>query len=127
MKEKKSAIVERIDTLLGERKQSRKALIGLGGIKSVQTITDWSERGTLPRADVALAIADYFGVSVRWLLTGKDEQGLSRDERNLLSYWDCLTEDNRRMLLAWLDMTLTVQDESGKPARTEPGKKEIPA
>jgi hypothetical protein len=31
------------------------------------------------------------------------------------------------MLLAWLDTTLTVQDESGEPARTEPGKKEIPA
>jgi hypothetical protein len=36
------------------------------------------------------------------------------------------------MLLAWFDMTLTVQDEStqqkrGEPARTEPEKKDIPA
>jgi transcriptional regulator with XRE-family HTH domain len=118
MKEKKSAIVVRIDALLSERKQTRKVLVGLGGIKSVQTITDWSERGTIPRADVALALADYFGVSVRWLLTGKDEQGLSRDERNVVAMYRCLTDDNQRVIQVTLNAMLSVP---------EVGKKEISA
>jgi transcriptional regulator with XRE-family HTH domain len=118
MKKKKSAIVVRIDTLLNELGQNRKVLVGLGGIKSVQTITDWNERGTIPRADVALAIADYLGVSVRWLLTGEDEKGLSRDERNLLAKYGCLTEDNRRVIQATMDAMMAVPEE---------GEKEIPA
>jgi transcriptional regulator with XRE-family HTH domain len=119
-------IVKRIDEILQKKSMVRKSVLSALGLNP-SSFTDWSKRGTIPSADKALAVADYLGVSLRWLLTGEDEHGLSRDERNLLSYWDCLTEDNRRMLLAWLDTTLTVQDESGGPARTEPGKKEIPA
>jgi transcriptional regulator with XRE-family HTH domain len=118
MNKKKSVIVERIDMLLSERGQNRKYLVGLGGIKSVQTITDWNERGTIPRADVALSIADYLGVSVRWLLTGEDEQSLSRDERNLLAKYQYLSDDNQRVIQATMDAMLSVP---------ETGKKDLPA
>lgn len=30
-------------------------------------------RGSLPRADKVLKLADYFGVSMRWLITGEDD------------------------------------------------------
>ena len=48
------------------------------------TSTNWSKRGTVPSADVALRIADYLGVSVRYLVTGQDEEGISPRERELL-------------------------------------------
>jgi transcriptional regulator with XRE-family HTH domain len=103
-------IVKRVDEIAQKKGISRKhVLIDLG--MNPSSFTDWSKRGTIPSADKALKVADYLGVSIRWLLTGEDEYGLSRDERNLLSFWDRLTEDNQRMLLAWLDTTLTVQDE----------------
>lgn len=38
------------------------------------TSTNWSKRGTVPSADVALRIADYLGVSVRYLITGEDNE-----------------------------------------------------
>lgn len=38
------------------------------------TSTNWSKRGTVPSADVALRIADYLGVSVRYLVTGDDSE-----------------------------------------------------
>jgi transcriptional regulator with XRE-family HTH domain len=107
------------------KKQNKEFCLSVGIANNA--LRTWEIRDTDPSAKVILRIADYLGVSVRWLLTGKDEQDLSRDERNLLSYWDRLTEDNRRMLLAWLDMTLTVQDERGEPAQPESGKKDISA
>src|SRR3974390_1593739 len=39
------------------------------------------EDGRLPPADVLQKIADYGGVSVKWLLTGKEE---GKDEKNLV-------------------------------------------
>jgi len=57
---------------------------------------------------VALAIADYFNVSVRWLLTGKDDIGLTRDEQNLVTKYDCLSDDNQRNVNALIDSMLAV-------------------
>jgi transcriptional regulator with XRE-family HTH domain len=100
------AIVERIDALLAERGQTRKALVAIGAVKSVTSLTDWLQRDTVPRADVALAIADYFGVSVRWLITGEDEQGLTLDERNLLVKYQSLDDRGRYEVNALLDAKL---------------------
>ena len=36
--------------------------------------TNWNKRGTIPSADVVLKIADYLGVSVRYLVTGDDNE-----------------------------------------------------
>jgi transcriptional regulator with XRE-family HTH domain len=110
-------IVERIDRLLGEKGLRRKRLsIDLNF--SVANISKWKNNGSLPEVDVALAIADYFGVSLRWLLTGEDEKGLSRDERNALAKYQCLGEDNQRVIQAAMDAMMTVP---------EAGKKEITA
>jgi hypothetical protein len=72
----------------------------------------------LPEVNTAVAIADYLEVPIRWLLTGEDEKGLSRDERNLLAKYGCLTEDNQRVIQATMDAMMSVPEE---------GKKEIPA
>ena len=36
--------------------------------------TNWNKRGTIPSGDVVLRIADYLGVSVRYLVTGDDNE-----------------------------------------------------
>ena len=48
------------------------------------TVHSWIERKCPPQADDALKIADLLGVSVRYLVTGEDEEGLSPRERELL-------------------------------------------
>jgi transcriptional regulator with XRE-family HTH domain len=101
-----SAIVGRIDTLLKHRGQTRKALVSMGVVKSVTSFTDWLQRDTVPRADVALAIADYLGVSVRWLITGEDDQGLTLEERNLLVKYNSLDDRGRYEVNALLDAKL---------------------
>lgn len=39
------------------------------------TISNWKARGNLIRGDKAQKIADYFGVSVDYLMTGKEKEG----------------------------------------------------
>lgn len=54
--------------------------------------TNWNKRGTIPSADVVLKIADYLGVSVRYLVTGEDEEGISPRERELLDVCSMLPD-----------------------------------
>lgn len=116
MEAKGTDIVERIDSLLRERNQTRKVLVAAGAVKSVKVITAWLARNSIPRADTALAIASYLGVSVRWLLTGEDEQGLSLDERNVLIKYRMLTGENQRNVQALIDSMLSVPVEGKKGA-----------
>jgi transcriptional regulator with XRE-family HTH domain len=110
------AIVERIDYLLAKRGQTRKALVAIGAVKSVTSLTDWLQRDTIPRADVALAIATYLGVSLQWLITGEDDQGFSLDERNVLVKYRMLTEENQRNIRVLIDSMLSVPSEGKKGA-----------
>ena len=48
------------------------------------TVHSWIKRKCPPQADDALKIADLLGVSVRYLVTGEDEEGLTPRERELL-------------------------------------------
>lgn len=43
------------------------------GIAS-STLTDWKKGRSAPKIDKMLAIADYFGVSVEYLMTGKETE-----------------------------------------------------
>jgi transcriptional regulator with XRE-family HTH domain len=105
MKKTKTPIVMRIDDLLVAQKKGRKELISaIGANRGV--LTNWDKRETVPAADMALKIADYLGVSVRWLITGKDEQGLTLEERNLLVKYRSLDERDRYEVNALLDAKL---------------------
>lgn len=48
------------------------------------TVTSWKKRGYTPRAEVLQRIADYFGVTVDYLLGNVSEPFLSLDERGIL-------------------------------------------
>jgi transcriptional regulator with XRE-family HTH domain len=48
------------------------------GLASSQ-LSSWITNDRYPRADIALKLADYFHVSLQWLLTGDDPYALSPD------------------------------------------------
>jgi transcriptional regulator with XRE-family HTH domain len=98
-------IVKRIDDLLGLRGEKRQNLADALGF-SVANIAKWKHYGSLPNSDSALAIADYLGVSVRWLLSGEDDQGLTLEERNLLAKYSRLDQRGRFEVNALLDAKL---------------------
>jgi hypothetical protein len=108
----KTPIVMKIDSLLADQKKGRKDLIAaIGANRGV--LTNWDTRGTVPAADVAIRIADYLGVSVRWLITGEDEQDLTRDERNLLVKYNSLDDRGRYEVQALINAKLAVEPEAG--------------
>lgn len=51
---------------------------------SKTTVFNWINRDTLPQVDNALKIADALGVSVRYLVTGLDEEQLPHDIREIV-------------------------------------------
>ena len=66
-------INQRIISLLqasGKRQKEFAQKIGT----SDRNISAWKERGADPPAKLIAPIADYFGVSVEWLLTGEDNR-----------------------------------------------------
>ena len=110
-------IVERIDRLLKERKSNRVELAEAIGINP-QNISAWSVRGTVPAGDICIKIADILHVSVKWLITGKEE-GLSNEENRLLSIYKELTpqqKDTIWTLLEKWDSENKAEEEAGKMA-----------
>lgn len=64
-------INERLFTLLSERHVSQKQFASSVGINP-RNVSSWQTRGTDPPANVICKIAEFFGVSVEWLLSGEE-------------------------------------------------------
>jgi transcriptional regulator with XRE-family HTH domain len=63
--------IERLETLLKEKGVSQKSLAEYIGIRN-PSISEWKKEGTIPRADIAIKIAEYLNVSVEYLITGTE-------------------------------------------------------
>jgi transcriptional regulator with XRE-family HTH domain len=64
-----------------------------------QSIRNWGKRESLPAVDTALKIAEFLGVSVKWLITGIEEPGLSLVEQDLLEAFNRLNETGKQAAL----------------------------
>jgi len=105
MEVKGCEIVKRIDQRRAVMKLTRKAVATAIGLKSGQSLTDW-EKGSIPQADTAVQIADVLGISVRWLLTGENEKGVTVEEMSLLEKFRRLTEQGRYEVTTLIDAKL---------------------
>ncbi|PKL28916.1 MAG: hypothetical protein CVV46_03695 [Spirochaetae bacterium HGW-Spirochaetae-2] len=63
----------RVRQKLDQMAVSQNELARAIGASSAQ-VSAWVTNNRIPRADATLKIADYLGVSVRWLLTGEPEK-----------------------------------------------------
>lgn len=102
-----SEFVERIDCMLKKKNIKRVSMCEDIGIDT-SIITAWNKRNTIPAADTTLKIADYLGVSARWLVTGEEEKTqdsatLSNEERRLLSDIADLTEEQRESVYMMIE------------------------
>jgi transcriptional regulator with XRE-family HTH domain len=104
-------IVRRIDEILQKKSMVRKNVLIALGLNS-SSFTDWSKRGTIPSADKALAVADYLGVPLRWLLTGEDETGLAPDERDVLNSYRRLDDRDRQEVGGIITLKLSRYEQS---------------
>lgn len=99
-------IVNRIDLKLKERNLKRSFLAESVNF-SLQGLTDWKRRGTIPAADVAYRISQALGVSLEWLLTGQDVSGLTDEQREILGKWAQLTDTEKAQIENMIDFDLS--------------------
>ncbi len=98
-------ISERIFLLLKEKGLTQKALSEYTGI-SQPAITDWKKKGTNPSADKIVKLSEFLGVSVYYLLTGKEESfpaSQNTDIDMLLELYNSLTDFEKGRLLGNLE------------------------
>jgi hypothetical protein len=96
MVKKKHFIVDRIDKRATEVGITRPELVAKAKIAK-NSFSNWSERGTIPPADVALVIADELLCSVRWLITGVNDkqEEYSIEEKNLITKFRLLDKQDQ--------------------------------
>ena len=68
------SFLERVDDLIRKKNINRNTVTkNVEGLNH-NTFHAWEKRGNIPSGDVVVKIADYFGVSTDFLLTGKEPQ-----------------------------------------------------
>jgi hypothetical protein len=77
---------QRVNKLIKEQNKTQRSLSLQCGFTE-RRIESLVSRNTLPDALEIYTIAKNLDVSVEWLATGKDPDGLSEDERELFSDW----------------------------------------
>lgn len=65
--------IDRLEKKLDEKKITKTELATDLGIRR-PTLSEWKKNGAIPAGDVCLKIANYLGVSVEWLITGKEKE-----------------------------------------------------
>lgn len=139
-------INERLFSLLAERHHSQKALADFIGVNE-RNIATWKARGSDPPAKLICKIAEFFSVSVEWLLTGEEhprtsfvnngslsgnlgphtgtiivrnggERVLSAECSELLRIYESLGVRER---MALLNSAFQIADQSAAPSGSKPG------
>jgi transcriptional regulator with XRE-family HTH domain len=85
--------IEIFEKLMKNNSISQKELAGKIGLRR-PSISEWKKKRTFPYVDVAIKIAEILNVSVEYLVTGED--GLSADERELLTDYLSLNDDGKK-------------------------------
>jgi transcriptional regulator with XRE-family HTH domain len=89
---------------------------------SINTIYRWEHDITVPRMPLMKKIADYYGVSLQWILSGdglKSINGalLPKDsaERQLLIMYRRLTEDDKYKILGYMECLYVEKADEEEP------------
>ena len=104
-------VIDRLKNLRKLKNISQKDFANTIGV-SQQAVASWEVGRTEPSNTVLKVIADYFGVSVDYLLgndTVRTDPPLSKDQITLLEGFDALTVERQNTLLTMLDFLCSTQ------------------
>ena len=80
-------------------------------------MSSWAAgRGSIPNVNIAYSIAQYLNVSIEWLITGHDPEGLTEEDRNLLNMYHLLDGRDKEDVLGIIEGKLersTSRQEAG--------------
>ena len=67
------------------------------------TISNWKTRNSSPKVSDIVKISKYKNVSIEWLITGHDPEGLTEDDRKILDMYHLLDERDREDVLGIIE------------------------
>lgn len=90
-------VVTRIDKKLECMKQNGREVLAKECGISMAAISQWKNRKSSPSCTYIVRIADFLGVSLEWLLFGKEEQQdeLTKEERELVEAYRHLSTQGK--------------------------------
>lgn len=103
-----------------EQKLRKQDVIDRSGIHN-STFHTWIKRDALPNVDDALKIADVLGVSVRYLVTGLDEEQLPADIREIVKLCYAMDPDDRQTAYRMLQQFVKGMVRKEKRGEDSPG------
>jgi len=95
------SIIERVVSILDEKKISQKEICDLLNINS-STFSTWKRRYANIPSDKIVPIADFLKVSIRFLLTGegtKEKREITEQENEILRIYNALSLKDKTALL----------------------------
>ncbi|OPZ65865.1 MAG: HTH-type transcriptional regulator Xre [Firmicutes bacterium ADurb.Bin506] len=91
-------ICERVFALLASDGREQGQMAKYIGV-SKKTVSSWRSRGTSPGAEYIAPIAEYFGVSTDYILTGEERDlRLKPEDVELLTLWDVLSPADKAVV-----------------------------
>ncbi|MCL2185992.1 MAG: helix-turn-helix domain-containing protein [Treponema sp.] len=97
-------LINRINLIMNEKGLRRDP--DLYNIVPSGTLSAWKNKGQIPKVNTICNIADFLGVSIEWLITGKETSGLTHEEQIHLSKYKNLSKVNKRSVQALIDSML---------------------
>lgn len=98
-----SVFSENVENLLKNKGISQKNLSDRLGINK-SAVNHW-KNGAMPSIEIGIKIAQEFGVSVEWLVTGRDavSETFSREEVEIVRKWRAIKDDDRQTVALLLN------------------------
>ena len=80
--------------------------------------TSWKKKGTIPSSDALIKLAEYFNVSIDYILFGK-EPTIPAEYHSLISSYQELSKDNQQLLKDIITSMIDIQNANNKRSEIE--------
>lgn len=94
---------ERLQALMDSKQLTQKQLADELSIRQ-NTISDWKNKGNLPQGETAIKIANYFDISLDYLLTGNLKNELPDEDIALIVRYHNLSQEKKQVIKLLLDI-----------------------
>lgn len=96
-------LVERIDNLLIKTNKKRTPMLLELELPRTAMI-NWYNNNNIPAGDVLFKLANYFNVTMEYLLTGKEfNNEVPEEDKILLEKYNKLSEENKKIVLSLIE------------------------
>lgn len=89
------------ERLFNEMKEKKLKSTDLANILNINktVISAWKSRGTNPPSEYIVQICEFLDISINYLLTGKEENEIASEEKELIKYYRTADQRGKRTIM----------------------------